>query len=134
MKKKSLFSILAVAVLLISLVLTGCGGGDKTLESYVNSDKDLKEKIQQIGEDSGLGVEIKGNDVIYTFDIETLGVTKDMVDDNLKTELEKALDTQKETFVSVVDTLEEETEIDVIRIVINYTFQDEVLVNKIYEN
>lgn len=134
MKKKSLFSILAVAVLLISLVLTSCGEEDKTLESYVNSDKDLKEKIQQIGEDSGLGVEIKGNDVIYTFDIETLGVTKDMVDDNLKTELEKALDTQKGTFVSVVDTLEEETEIDGIRIVINYTFQDEVLVNKIYEN
>ncbi|HHW94783.1 MAG TPA: DUF4854 domain-containing protein [Mogibacterium sp.] len=134
MKKKSLFSILAVAVLLISLVLTSCGEEDKTLESYVNSDKDLKEKIQQIGEDSGLGVEIKGNDVIYTFDIETLGVTKDMVDDNLKTELEKAQDTQKGTFVSVVDTLEEETEIDGIRIVINYTFQDEVLVNKIYEN
>lgn len=133
MKKKSLFSILAVAVLLISMVLTSCGE-DKTLESYVNNDKDLKEKIQQIGEDSGLGVEIKGNDVIYTFDIETLGVTKDMVDDNLKTELEKALDTQKGTFVSVVDTLEEETEIDGIRIVINYTFQDEVLVNKIYEN
>lgn len=134
MKKKNIFSILAVSILLISMLLTSCGS-TKTLESYVNSDKDLKKQIKEIGDTNGLTVEIKGNDVIYIFDLSTLGVTDELIKGNeLKDSLEEALTGQSATFESIVSTLEEETKIDDIRIIVNYIYKDDTIVTKSFEN
>ena len=134
MKKKNIFSILAVSILLISMLLTSCGS-TKTLESYVNSDKDLKKQIKEIGDTNGLTVEIKGNDVIYIFDLSTLGVTDELIKGNeLKDSLEEALTGQSATFESIVSTLEEETKIDDIRIIVNYIYKGDTIVTKSFEN
>lgn len=134
MKKKNIFSILAVSILLISMLLTSCGS-TKTLESYVNSDKDLKKQIKEIGDTNGLTVEIKGNDVIYIFDLSTLGVTDELIKGNeLKDSLEEALTGQSATFKSIVSTLEDETKIDDIRIIVNYIYKGDTIVTKSFEN
>ncbi len=134
MKKKSVFSILAISVLLISMLLTSCG--PKTLESYVEGDKDLKKQIDQISATTeGLTVEIKGNDVIYTYDLASLGVSGDLVKgQEMKKSLEDALAGQASTFEGIVTTLEKETKIDSIKLIVNYTYEKDTVVTKTFEN
>lgn len=136
MKKRSIIAILLTMVMAMSLIGTACSKAPKTIEEYISSDKEAMEEVQQAAEQSGLAVDFSGNDVIYSFDLGTVdGATEDIIkSDVMKEQLESALDSTGDTFVGLCKQLEEESKIEGIQIIINYTFQDEVIVTKTFNS
>ena len=65
MKRKSFVAMLRAFVMTFSLMATACGS-PKTIEEYINKDKDAAEQVQKAADTAGLTVNFKGNDVVYT--------------------------------------------------------------------
>ena len=85
MKKKGLTALLLIFVIMMSVMASACNSAPKTIEEYINKDKDAMAEVQKAADSSGLTVDFKGNDVIYTYDLAGLdGVTEEVV----KTEYE----------------------------------------------
>ena len=66
MKKRTLIVLMIMAVI-SALCFTACGS--KTLEKYVKDNPDVQESIDSAMSDSNVAVEIKENDISYTFDL-----------------------------------------------------------------
>lgn len=135
MKKKSIIALLLCLVMVMSVFLSSCGK-PKTIEEYIKNDKEAEEQLQQVADTAGLAIDFSGNDVIYTYDISTIeNVTEEVgKSDLMKDQLAAALESQGNTFIGLCKQLEEESKIEGVQIVINYTFGDEVLVNKTFNS
>lgn len=135
MKKRSLIALLLCFVMMLSVFLTACGS-PKTIEEYIDKNKDAAEEVQNAADTAGLAVDFSGNDVIYTYDISTIdGVTEEVGKSDMMIEqLGAALDSQGNTFVGLCKQLEEESKIEGVQIIINYTFGEEVLVTKTFNS
>lgn len=136
MKKKGLIALLMSFVMMMSIMASACSSAPKTIEEYVSKDKDAMEEVQKAADSAGLTVAFKGNDVIYTYDLSGLdGVTEDVVKSDMMVEqLTSALDSTGDTFASLCKQLEEESKIEGVQIVVNYTFGDEVIVTKTFNS
>jgi len=133
MKKKSIITLIIGLTLVMVMFLTSCGNkAPQTMEDYVSSNEEVQQQIQDAADASGLAVEIKGNDVIYTYDLSTFeGMNEELAkSDTMKSNLESALDAASPTFENLCSQLEEESEIQGVQIIVNYTFGDEVVVTK----
>lgn len=133
MKKKSIITLIIGLTLVMVMFLTSCGNkAPQTMEDYVSSNEEVQQQIQEAADASGLAVEIKGNDVIYTYDLSTFeGMNEELAkSDTMKSNLESALDAASPTFENLCSQLEEESEIQGVQIIVNYTFGDEVVVTK----
>ena len=138
-----------VIALFSAMMMTACGSKSAekseptTLESFISEHPDVKSELDKkvsAGETSGVAVEIKGNDIIYTYDLS--GVT-DMTEefaksDELKEALQTALEAQGDAFRSVASKMESvvneaDVEIKGIRVVVNYVYGDEVVVSGTFE-
>lgn len=116
MKNRKLLAVIIAMIAVLCLTFTACGGPANLEEFY--ADNDLSEEF---GEEEGLEISIKGNEVIYTYDIQALGMATDQLSqDQLKEALDKALDTSKKTFVNLAKQLEEETGFTGISITATY--------------
>ena len=135
MKKKGLISLLLAFVMTMSLMATACHSAPKTIEEYINNDKEAMKEVQDAADTAGLAVEFSSNDVIYTYDLSKIdGATEEVLKSDIMIEqLTSALDSTSETFIGLCKQLEEESKIEGIHIVINYTFGDEVLVTKTFD-
>ncbi len=135
MKKRSIIAFLLCFVMMLSVFLTACGS-PKTIEEYIGKNKEAAEEVQQAADTAGLAVDFSGNDVIYTYDISTIdGVTEEVGKSDMMIEqLGAALDSQGNTFVGLCKQLEEESKIEGVQIIINYTFGEEVLVTKTFNS
>ena len=136
MKKKALMSLLLVFVMIMSLMATACKSEPKTIEEYINNDKEAMQEVQDAADTAGLTVSFSGNDVIYTYDLSTIdGATEEVLKSDIMIEqLTSALDSTGETFMGLCKQLEEESKIEGVHIVINYTYGDEVLVTKTFDS
>lgn len=135
MKNKRLISILMMLAVMMSMLLASCESKPKTLEEFVNNDEEAMEDIQETADESGLKVEIKENDVIYSYDISDYeGMTEEIAKgDQMIKALDAALDDAGETFTDLCKDLEEESGIEGVRIMVNYTYKDDELVSKTYD-
>lgn len=135
MKRKGIISILIIMTMMMALVMSSCESKPKTLEEFVNNDEDAMEDIQETADESGLKVEIKENDVIYSYDISDYdGMTEEIAKgDQMVSALESALGDATDTFTELCSDLEEESGIEGVRILVNYTYKDENLVSKTYD-
>ena len=81
-------------------------------------------------------VNFKGNDVVYTYDLSSINnVTEEVIkSDMMKEQLASALDSTADTFVGLCKQLEEESKIEGIQIIVNYTYGDEVIVTKTFNS
>ena len=136
MKKRILLVLLAMLVGM-TMIMTACGGGSDepmTLEKYVQNDADVQKSIDSAMTDSNVLVEIKGNDIIYTFDLATMeGYTEELAkSDDIKAALQSALDAAGGTFGGIAKSIEEATGIAGINTIVNYTWGDEVLITKTF--
>ena len=134
MKKRTLIVLLIMAVI-TALCFTGCGKKEPmTLEKYVKDNPDVQESIDSAMNDSNELVEIKENDISYTFDLSKMeGYTEELAkSDEIISALDQALGAAGNTFGGICKSLEESTEITGITTTVNYTWADEVLVTKTF--
>jgi uncharacterized lipoprotein YehR (DUF1307 family) len=136
MKKKGLTALLLIFVMMMSVMASACNSAPKTIEEYINKDKDAMAEVQKAADSSGLTVDFKGNDVIYTYDLAGLdGVTEEVVKSDMMVEqLSSALDNTGSTFASLCKQLEDESKITGVQIVVNYTYGDEVIITKTFNS
>ena len=134
MKRKGLFAVLLSLVLIIAM--TACSSSPKTIEEYINKDKEAQEQVQQAADQAGLTVDFKGNDVIYTYDLSSIeNVTEEVIKSDIMVEqLTSTLESTGDTFSGLCKQLEEESKIEGIQIVVNYTYGDEVIVTKTFNS
>lgn len=144
MKKKSIFILLLIMAMTASVFMTACSksskGGSKTsepetLEQYAVSNPDVQKSIDEATSDSDVEVEIKGNDVIYSFELSKMeGYTEDVATDPAVVEnLQKALDNAGPTFGGIAKTLEDATGISGIHVIVKYTFNGEELATQTFD-
>jgi hypothetical protein len=135
MKRKSMVAMLLAFVMSFSLLATACSS-PKTIEEYIAKDKEAAEQVQKAADTAGLTVDFSGNDVVYTYDLASIdNVTEDVIkSDMMKEQLSSALDSTTDTFVGLCKQLEEESKIEGIQIVVNYTYGDEVIVTKTFNS
>jgi len=133
-RRNSLFAIVLSMILMSSLVFASCASKPDNLESFLKSNEDVKADIDAAAESAGMTVEVKGNDVIYTYDLSTIdGVTEDMLkDEAMINTLQSSLDSMESTFVDTCKKLEEETGFTGIQMIVNFTYGDEVLVTQTF--
>ena len=134
MKRKGLFAVLLSLVLIIAM--TACNSSPKTIEEYINKDKEAQEQVQQAADQAGLTVAFKGNDVIYTYDLSSIeNVTEEVIKSDIMVEqLTSTLESTGDTFSGLCKQLEEESKIEGIQIVVNYTYGYEVIVTKTFNS
>ena len=134
MKKKSLLAVLLSLVMIVAM--TACSSAPKTIEEYVENDKEAQEQVQSAADQSGLAVDFSGNDVIYTYDLSTIeNVTEEVAKSDLMVEqLSAALQSTEGTFCNLCEQLEKESKIEGVQIVVNYTYGDEVIVSKTFNS
>ena len=126
MKKRmsKLFAVAMVLVMVLSVAaLTTSCGGTKTLEDYVNGDKEVSKQLNDAGEQFSndamkAEVIVKENTLTYAYtytDTYTKEQTKKMVP-----LFEKALEGYTATYEGIRDNLEKESEIEGVVVKITY--------------
>ena len=148
MKKKTIFVLLLILVMTASVFMTACSksssksksGGEtaesNTLEQYAVSNPDVQKSIDEAMSESDVEVEIRGNDVIYSFELSKMeGYTEDVATDpDVVESLQKALDNAGPTFGGIARTLEKATDIKGIRVVVKYTYDGEELATQTFDS
>lgn len=134
MNKKSVIAIVLTLSLMLVSGLTACAKKADTLESFLLSNDEVNKEIQEAADASGLSVEIKGNEVSYSFDLSSIegAEEKTLKDPAMIEKLEESIDSQGSTFVELCRELEEKTGYTGIRMIVNYNYGDEVLVSRTY--
>lgn len=131
--KKRTFIVLMIMTLITVLCFTSCGKKETmTLEKYCKDNPEVQESINKAMSDSNVLVEIKGNDIIYSFDLSSVeGYTEEIAKtDAVKKALEEALTAAGPTFGNISKSVEESTGIEGINTIVNYTWGDEAIVTK----
>ena len=120
---------------MVMAAFTSCSK-PKTIEEYVKNDADAMEEVQSAADSAGLEVSFSGNDVIYTYDLSSLdGVTEDVIKSDLMIEqLTSALESTSDTFAGLCKELEEQSKIEGVQIVVNYTYGEETIVTKTFNS
>ncbi len=134
MKKKTvLTSLLLVLLMAVTVMFTGCGGGEEatqeeatqettvqeeiTLESFINDTPDLKEQIDAVAADNNMEIEISENTMTYYYNYPEV-LTEDEVQ-IIKDEADKLMeDGMSETFEGEAEKMRENTGIEDITMTI----------------
>lgn len=111
--------IILTLIMAMAVMFSGCGSEPATLEDYINSDAEAQEAIDSMGSTSGMSIDVTDNTLTYTYAYDQTfdGATKEL----MSTELENAMSSMGSTFESLVDTLEEGSEISGITVRVVYT-------------
>lgn len=124
--KKSKSRILSLVMSLVLILttafcLTACGGGTKTLESYVNDNDSIKKQIESASQSDStmeMSIDIKDNDLIYVYKYKQT-FEADVVA-QMKTQFESYASSFESTFTNIAKSLEDETKISGITVQIVY--------------
>ena len=124
--KKSKSKILSIVMSLVLMLttafcLSACGGGTKTLESYINDNPSVKKQIEGASQSDStmeMSIDIKENDLIYTYKY------KQVFEADVVKQMNKQFETYasnfETTFSNIAKSLEEETKISGITVYIVY--------------
>lgn len=127
MKKKEskvLALILMFAMVMsVSVFMTSCSSDPSTLEEYVSQDEDLKDQLDSLANSQeGMAVEIKDNQIIYTYTYPQQ-IDESVLDD-AKEQLESAMDSMGSSFESIASSCEEQTGIKGVTVKVSYLNND----------
>jgi signal transduction protein with GAF and PtsI domain len=134
MNKKKIVSILIILTMVMATLLSACNKAPKTIEEYLANDPDAMDEIKKNAEKSGLEVSVSGNDITYSYDISSYeDMTEEMANNETVVKaLGDALDDSADNFSDLCKKLEEESNIEGVRIIVRYNYGDKELVSKTY--
>ncbi len=146
MKKTNYIALILIICMAFCLALTACGkkpsgsdsnapgGNGKTLESAVAQDSSFWDELKKaMDTNEGLTIEIKGNDIIYSYDMTVLvSDLESLKSDIMKEALGSAMEEQKAVFADLCKTAEDQTGIKGIQTVVNYTAGEELLISRTF--
>ena len=114
--------ILLTAVLLI--LLAGCGQKYENLESYVESNEEYQQEINDMAKTNDIDVDIKGNDMTLTYDFGKM----DKSDLELYSELidQYGKDLGKD-MAEIVDQIESESHIEGVKVKVVFKANDKTI-------
>jgi molybdopterin converting factor small subunit len=132
MNRKSLIAFIVVLTMLTVPFFSSCSKKPETIEEYLANQPESMEDLKQNAEKSGLELSISGNDITYSYDISSY---EDMTEELAKSDkiveaLGDALEDSEDNFSDLCSKLEEESNIEGIRIIVKYSYGDEELVSK----
>lgn len=162
MKKKVLLVLLLILALAMTMLFTGCGGSSSdtaapsetaeesseaetaeepaqteepaaplTFEEYAKNDSSIQDQLG-VDEKSGIFVDIKGNELIFTYDYSKMDgnfTREGIVNDGFKKNLEEIMTENGagSTFGNIAKTMEDASGIEGITVTVEYTWEDEVV-------
>lgn len=159
MKKNPTLILLLIFVLCLTMFMTACGGSSSeepaadeateeaadeateeattaptTLEEYMNENETLADNITGSGGNDQVRVSWKDNDLIYSYDFAKLGdYTEEQIRrDEMLDALENTLEEGGSGFGNIAKSLEDAIGITGINVVVNYYWEDEVLISKTF--
>lgn len=112
--------IIGISLAFIMFVITGCGA-PSTLEEYINSNEDAKSTIDSLAS-GNMKVDITDNTLTYTYTYNQT-FTGDTLE-KIEEELEKAMEEQSSTFENIGTTLEKESGVSDVKVVVEYLNKD----------
>lgn len=153
MKKKSIMALLLALCLVFCFTLTACGGNSsdaqetaeeaveeteeeiETLETIINSDSDLQEQITSGGGQEGLTIEVKDNEIIYTFDMTAISdlPAEQLKDPVMVDALNQTMDEGVDQFTGLCATMEAQTGLEGVHMTIVYTCGSDVLISRTFD-
>ena len=138
MRKKCLTALLLMLALCAAISMSACKKGDsgpQTLEDFAKNNEDIQKSIDSAATDSNVAVEIKGNEIIYTFDLANMEeYTEELVHNEQVVEnLKNALDQSASTFEGIAASVQEATGIDGISTTVKYVYGDEEIASQTFE-
>ena len=100
----------------------------QTLEDFIKSNPTTMQQVKDsTGGDENMTVDIQGNTVIYTYDFSNMDGVDKATAMTMKEQLDSALEQYGSTFSGLCSTLEGATQIKGIKILVKYTYGDEVI-------
>lgn len=133
--KASFFPVLILA-LICALIMTACVSSSEpsTLEEFAAGNEDIQKSIDNAAADSNTKVTIKGNEIIYSYDLaNTDGYSDEIVhDEQIVADLEKSLDKSASTFENIAGSVQEASGIEGIKTTVIYKFGDETIVKRTF--
>ena len=134
MKTKKLFLVICLCFVIAALCFCGCGGtstsGDyATLEEYFDQNPDMQEvfgESESSIEGTTYECAVSGNDLLYNFTY-----IEQVPDDQVEAvalEVEESQDGAQEGIQTLVDTMEELTGIEGVRVVVSFYNSDGSLI------
>ena len=134
MKRKSIIAVLISIAIMMTMVFASCSKAPQTLEDYIQNDAEASQQIEETAQSAGLDVAISGNNVTYTYDLKNYeGMTEEVAkSEKMVDSLGSTLDAAGETFSDLCAKLEEESKIEGIQIIVNYTYDGENLVSRTF--
>ena len=134
MKRKLIIALLLTMAMALSIMFPSCAKKASTLEEVIKSNTDISEQIQSTAEQANMEVTIEKNTVNFKFDLsKTDGASEETVKDPVVQEtLVQALDAMKPNFAQLCKSIEDETEISGVEMVVSITFGDEVLATQTF--
>ena len=133
--RKSIIALVGM-IIMLCVSFTSCVSKPTTIEELINSNKDVEEQLVSSSDGSGMSVDIKGNEIIYTYDLSGIeGATEETIKDEAMLKLlQKTLESQADSFTNVCKKIEAESEISGVTATVNYTFNGEVLATKTFSS
>ena len=132
MKNKRFLTVIT-AILMSLMIFTACGSSDpSSLEEYLSQNSDAQKEFETAvaaAEEQGMTVEVTGNEIIFTFDLNTVdGMTEELAkSDEFKTAFDSAMESQGDNFKELASSMAEMTGIDGISVVVNYAYDGEIV-------
>ena len=134
MKRIRSFTIMALLLAVSALLLAGCVSKPANLEEVIASDEEIGSELETTAKNAGMTVEVKGNEIIYTYDLASIeGTTEDDIrDEDMLSVLESSIDSARSSYIDVCKSLEKKTGFTGIKMTINYNYGNETLITKTF--
>ena len=159
MKKKKLLVLLLILALSMTMLMTSCGGSSdepaaapeetaetetaeepaaaQTLEDFAKTSSEMQSQLG-FNEEAGVTISVEGNDLIYNYDysLNKEYSKDDIMSEDVKANLETYLegeDAISQFSGNTVSVLESESGISGVRVVVIFSYGDDVIVTRTYD-